>query len=119
MKEIILAHLQEYGSITSMEAIDKYHCTKLSHYIYLLRKDGYTIESDDVAFRDSLSNKMVAEEVENKKGFSTSADSCNDFYLAIPPALKQFLQISVAFHKYSSKDLCGKFHCISKLFVHK
>ena len=57
MKEIILAHLQEYGSITSMEAIDKYHCTKLSHYIYLLRKDGYTIESDDVAFIHSVTGR--------------------------------------------------------------
>ena len=57
MKEIILAHLQEYGSITSMEAIDKYHCTRLSHYIYLLRKDGYTIESDDVAFIHSVTGR--------------------------------------------------------------
>lgn len=57
MKEIILAHLQEYGSITSMEDIDKYRCTRLSHYIYLLRKDGYTIESDDVAFIHSVTGR--------------------------------------------------------------
>lgn len=45
MYERILKHLQEYGSITSHEAIKEYGCTRLSHYIYLLRKDGYIIES--------------------------------------------------------------------------
>ena len=57
MKEIILAHLQEHGSITSMEAIEKYHCTRLSHYIYLLRKDGHVIESEDVAFVHSVTGR--------------------------------------------------------------
>ncbi len=41
----ILCHLKEYGSITSWEAIEQYGCTRLSHYIYLLRKDGYVINS--------------------------------------------------------------------------
>ena len=57
MKELILAHLQEHGSITSMEAIDKYHCTRLSHYIYLLRKEGYVIDSEDVAFIHSVTGR--------------------------------------------------------------
>ena len=43
MYERILRHLQEYGSITSWEAIQEYGCTRLSQYIYLLRKDGYII----------------------------------------------------------------------------
>ena len=30
MKEIILKHLEEHGSITSLEAIEKYKCTRLS-----------------------------------------------------------------------------------------
>lgn len=38
MEEIIFRHLVEYGSITSWEAIKEYGCTRLSHYIYLLRK---------------------------------------------------------------------------------
>lgn len=57
MKEIILEHLQEHGSITSLEAIDKYRCTRLSHYIYLLRKEGYVIESEDVTFIHSITGR--------------------------------------------------------------
>lgn len=57
MKEIILEHLQEHGSITSLEAIDKYKCTRLSHYIYLLRKEGYVIESEDVSFVHSITGR--------------------------------------------------------------
>ena len=57
MKEIILEHLQAHGSITSMEAIEKYHCTRLSHYIYLLRKEGYGIASEDVSFVHSVTGR--------------------------------------------------------------
>ena len=46
MRDRILKHLMERGSITSMQAIIEYGCTRLSHYIYLLRRDGYTIESE-------------------------------------------------------------------------
>lgn len=57
MKEIILEHLQEYGSITSLVAIELYHCTRLSHYIYLLRKEGYEITSEDVSFVHSITGR--------------------------------------------------------------
>lgn len=57
MKEIILEHLQEYGSITSLEAIEKYRCTRLSQYILLLRKDGYRIKNEDVPFTHSVTGK--------------------------------------------------------------
>lgn len=60
MKEIILMHLQDHGSITSLEAIAKYKCTRLSHYIYLLRKDGYVIESEDVPFIHSVTGRKSA-----------------------------------------------------------
>ena len=43
MEERILNHLKEYGSITSWDAIKEYGCTRLSHYIWLLRKQGYRI----------------------------------------------------------------------------
>lgn len=43
MKNRILKHLLEFESITSWEAIQEYGCTRLSHYIYLLKKDGYKI----------------------------------------------------------------------------
>lgn len=59
MKEIILEHLQEHGSITSLEAIDKYKCTRLSQYILLLRKDGYNIRNEDVPFIHSVTGKKA------------------------------------------------------------
>ena len=43
MKERILRHLLDYGTITSWEAIQEYGCTRLSNYIYLLKKDGHHI----------------------------------------------------------------------------
>ena len=50
MKERILRHLRDYGTITSWEAIQEYGCTRLSHYIYLLKKDGHTITGVDEPF---------------------------------------------------------------------
>ena len=38
-------HLLGYGHITSLDAIKSYGITRLSHYIYLLRKKGYNIET--------------------------------------------------------------------------
>ena len=43
----ILAHLREHGSITSMEAWDRYHITRLSAVIFVLRRMGYVIETQD------------------------------------------------------------------------
>ena len=57
MKDLILNHLQTYGSITSMEAIKKYNCTRLSHYILLLRKDGHNIIGMRVPFVHSITGK--------------------------------------------------------------
>lgn len=57
MKEIILDHLQQYGCITSLEAIELYHCTRLSQYILLLRKDGYKIKNEDVPFVHSVTGR--------------------------------------------------------------
>lgn len=51
-KERILKHLQDFGSITSWEAIKEYGCTRLSAYIYLLRKDGYIIENENVTTKN-------------------------------------------------------------------
>ena len=57
MKNLILNHLQTYGSITSMEALKKYNCTRLSHYILLLRKDGHNIIGMRVPFVHSITGK--------------------------------------------------------------
>ena len=46
-KERILRHLKDYGSITTWEAITEYGCTRLGHYIYLLRrKENYNITDE-------------------------------------------------------------------------
>lgn len=60
MKHIILNHLQNHGSITSLEAIEKYKCTRLSQYILLLRKEGYKIRNEDVPFVHSVTGKKSA-----------------------------------------------------------
>ena len=60
MRETILDHLQTYGSITSLEAIEKYKCTRLSQYILLLRKEGYTIRNEGVPFTHSVTGKKSA-----------------------------------------------------------
>ena len=57
MKKIILKHLQDFGSITSLEAIEIYKCTRLSQYILLLRKDGYIISNEDVPFVHSVTGR--------------------------------------------------------------
>ena len=57
MKEIILKHLQAHGSITSLEAIAEYKCTRLSQYILLLRKDGYSIRNEHIPFVHSVTGK--------------------------------------------------------------
>lgn len=48
MYERILRHLKEYGFITSWEAIQEYGCTRLSHYIWVARNNGYIIENETV-----------------------------------------------------------------------
>lgn len=45
----VLKHLQEYGSITSWEAIEEYGATRLSAIIYNLRKKGFKIKTDFVS----------------------------------------------------------------------
>ena len=41
----ILNHLKQNGTITSMQAIMTYGCTRLSAVIFNLRKDGHSITS--------------------------------------------------------------------------
>ena len=60
MKKIILGHLLEHGSITSLEAIEKYKCTRLSQYILLLRKEGYNIKNEEIPFVHSVTGKKSA-----------------------------------------------------------
>ena len=43
--EKILRHLQDFGSITTMEAFPEYGCTRLSARIKDLRNDGHRIRT--------------------------------------------------------------------------
>lgn len=38
-KQEVLQHIKRYGSITSMEAFEKYGITRLSAIIYILRRE--------------------------------------------------------------------------------
>lgn len=44
MEDRILKHLIMNGSITTWEAIKEYGCTRLSHYIYVLRKEHFIVD---------------------------------------------------------------------------
>ena len=57
--EKVLQHLEKYGHITSLEAIEKYGATRLSAIIFNLRKKGYEISTEDLPFIDRYGTKSV------------------------------------------------------------
>ncbi len=57
MEKVILKHLQDYGSITSWDAIIHYNCTRLGHYIWLLRREGYRINGTREPFTNKITGK--------------------------------------------------------------
>lgn len=42
-KDIVLNHLKEHGSITTLDCYEIYKITDLAHAIYLLRKENFNI----------------------------------------------------------------------------
>lgn len=50
--ERVLRHLQEFGSITSWEAIKEYGATRLSAIIFELKKKGFMFADEMVEFTD-------------------------------------------------------------------
>ena len=48
----VLRHLQEHGSITSLEAIELFGATRLSAIIFNLRRAGYDISTETVGTKD-------------------------------------------------------------------
>ena len=52
----VLEHLQKFGSITSLEAIDLYGATRLSAIIYNLRKQ-FHIDGENMVCTDKYGNK--------------------------------------------------------------
>ena len=55
--EKVLNHLQEYGCITSLEAIHLYGATRLSDIIFRLRNRGYKIDTINFPFTDRFGDK--------------------------------------------------------------
>ena len=53
---LVKGHLIQKGSITSWEAIQEYGATRLSSIIFNLRKAGYNIITQDIAFTDRFGN---------------------------------------------------------------
>jgi len=51
-QEAITLHLVKYKQITSLEAIANYGVTRLSHYIYTLRKQGWKIENQQKSVKN-------------------------------------------------------------------
>lgn len=47
-EDIVLNHLRRYGTITSLDAFEKYRITRLAVSIHSLRKKGYTIDTYNV-----------------------------------------------------------------------
>jgi len=45
-KKRVLRYLQDFGSITSWEAIQNFGATRLSAIIFLLKKDGYKFDEE-------------------------------------------------------------------------
>jgi len=58
-KEAVSYHLKEFGSITSLEAIQEYGATRLSSIIYDLRKDGWSITSKPVTKKNRFGNSVT------------------------------------------------------------
>ena len=54
--ECIKRHLEEYGNITSWEAIQEYGVTRLSAIIFNLRKAGINISNEWISFTDRFGN---------------------------------------------------------------
>lgn len=57
--QLVLDHLEKYGTITSLEAIELYGATRLSSIIYNLRKRGHKIVTEDMPFTDRFGTKSI------------------------------------------------------------
>lgn len=58
-KGFILEHLQKFGSITPLEAIQHYGCLRLAARIADLKKDGYNIKTEMLTSVSRLTGRPV------------------------------------------------------------
>ena len=54
----VLRHLMDNGSITSMDAIERYGATRLSAIIFNLRRRGYDIETVTMGMTDRYGHSV-------------------------------------------------------------
>lgn len=59
-KDIVMWHLERYGSITSMKAFEEYGITRLSSIILRIKRDGYRIESEHITNRKNRFGNKVS-----------------------------------------------------------
>ena len=65
----VLEHLEQYGTITSWEAITQYGATRLASIICNLRKRGYDIKTITIMDKDRNGNVcQYAKYVLNREG---------------------------------------------------
>ena len=57
MKERVLQYILDFGSISTWQAIMDLSCTRLSAYIYMLKKEGYDIKKELVKFTNRYGEK--------------------------------------------------------------
>ena len=57
MKERVLKYILDFGSISTWQAIMDLSCTRLSAYIYMLKKEGYDIKKETVKFTNRYGEK--------------------------------------------------------------
>lgn len=55
-REMIISHLNEYGTITPMDALKEYGVYRLAAIIHNLRADGYNIETNLIPHRNKFGN---------------------------------------------------------------
>lgn len=68
----VLKHLQTYGTITSIEAINLFGATRLSAIIFNLRKKGYNIISVDKITKDRYGHTVPYSEYTLVQGTTQS-----------------------------------------------
>lgn len=64
-EEDVFNHLYTHGSITPIEALNKYGCFRLGARIYDLRKEGHEISTIPVAGKGNRYAKYVLNKVSN------------------------------------------------------
>lgn len=69
LKDRVFDYITKHGKITSLEAVNNIGTVRLSHYIYLLKKDGYVIKDKWVTSKNRYGDKVSFKEysIEEKK----------------------------------------------------